>query len=168
MPVAIARADAFGLTGYETREELDANRAFMDRMEAIRVEAGRRMGLGDVSKSVTPKFGLLSRPRAGGTVSARYFMPWSCHPSMAVTGSQCLASCVLQPGTVADGLGDLPLGTPALIKIEHASGAIDVNVDYENSDAGFTLKSAGLHRTARLLARGDLLIPNSVWCPKGE
>ncbi len=104
MPMAIARADAFGLTGYETVAELDANRDFYARMEPIRIEAGRRMGLGDVSKSVTPKFGLLSPARQGGTISARYFMPWNCHPPMAVTGSQCLASCALTPGTVADGL----------------------------------------------------------------
>lgn len=163
MPMTIARADAFGLTGYETREELDANRPFMERLEAIRLEAGKRMGMGDVSKSVMPKFGLLSKPRDGGTVTARYFMPWDCHPSMAVTGSQCLASCVLQPGTVADGLADLPTGTPALVKIEHPSGVIDVTVDYEQTDAGFTLKSAGLLRTARLLARGELMVPKAAW-----
>ena len=104
MPMAIARADAFGLTGYESAAELDGNRAFYDRMEPIRREAGRRMGLGDVSKSVTPKFGLLAPARDGGTAAARYFMPWNCHPSLAVTGSQCLGACLLCPGTVGEGL----------------------------------------------------------------
>ncbi|MEM6620269.1 MAG: PrpF domain-containing protein, partial [Pseudomonadota bacterium] len=33
MPMVIASADAFGLTGFETAEELDANRAFFARME---------------------------------------------------------------------------------------------------------------------------------------
>ena len=50
--------------------------------------------LGDVTKAVTPKFALLAPPRHGGTISARYFMPWNCHPKMAVTGAQCLASQV--------------------------------------------------------------------------
>ena len=77
MPMVIARADAFGLTGYESAAELDENRAFYARMEPIRIEAGRRMGLGDVTKSVAPKFGLLAPPREGGTIAARYFMPWS-------------------------------------------------------------------------------------------
>ncbi len=163
MPLTIARAEAFGLTGYETAEELDANRPFMERMEAIRLEAGKRMGMGDVSKSVMPKFGLLSRARSGGAITARYFMPWNCHPSMAVTGAQCLASCVLREGTVADGLADLPTGTPALVQIEHPSGIIDVTVDYEGSGADFALKSAGLLRTARLLARGELMIPRAAW-----
>lgn len=163
MPMMIARADAFGLTGYETAEELDANRAFYDRVEPIRLEAGRRMGLGDVSKSVTPKIGLLSPARHGGTISARYFMPWNCHPTMAVTGSQCLASCALTPGTVADGLVSTVSGMPALVRIEHPMGEIEVTVDYSNGPDGFTLNSAGLVRTARLIARGELMVPGAVW-----
>jgi 4-oxalomesaconate tautomerase len=163
MPMVIARAADFGLTGYETVEELDANRAFYDRMEPIRIEAGKRMGIGDVSGSVTPKFRLLAPPRNGGTVTARYFMPKNCHPTMAVTGSQCLASCVLTPGTVAEGLFVPPVGMPALVVIEHPSGTIDVTVDYENTADGFALRSAGLLRTARLLARGEVFVPRSVW-----
>ena len=163
MPMVIARAADFGLTGYETVEELDANRAFYDRMEPIRIEAGKRMGMGDVSGSVTPKFGLLAPPRNDGTVTARYFMPKNCHPTMAVTGSQCLASCVLTPGTVATGLFAPPQGVPALVVIEHPSGAIDVTIDYENGADGFALRSAGLLRTARLLARGEVFVPRSVW-----
>lgn len=163
MPIAIARAAAFGLTGYETVEELDANRDFYARMEPIRQEAGRRMGLGDVTTSVTPKFALLAPPRNGGTITARYFMPWNCHPTMAVTGSQCLASCVLTPGTVAEGLFTPPKGQPSLVLIEHPGGVIDVTVDYETGPDGFELKSAGLLRTARLLASGEVMVPGDVW-----
>lgn len=163
MPIAIARASDFGLTGHETVEELDANRDFYTRMEPIRLEAGRRMGMGDVTKSVTPKFALLAPPRAGGTVTARYFMPWNCHPTMAVTGAQCLASCVLMPGTVAEGLFTPPAGQPALVLIEHPGGVIDVTVDYENGEGDFALKSAGLLRTARLLARGEVMVPGTIW-----
>lgn len=163
MPICIARAADFGLTGYETIEELDANRDFYARMEPLRIEAGRRMGMGDVSKSVTPKFAILAPPRNGGTVTARYFMPWNCHPTMAVTGAQCLASCVLTPGTVAEGLFTPPEGSPALVLIEHPGGAIDVTVDYETGPDGFVLKSAGLLRTARLLARGEVMVPAGVW-----
>jgi 2-methylaconitate cis-trans-isomerase PrpF len=163
MPMVIARAESFGLTGYETVEELDANRDFYARMEPIRIEAGRRMGMGDVSKSVTPKFGLLAAARAGGSISARYFMPWNAHPSMAVTGAQCLAACALTPGTVAEGMVPPPNASPAPIVIEHASGAIDVTVDFAHGEGGLEIRSAGLVRTARLLARGDLYIPRAVW-----
>ena len=108
MPMVLARASDFGLSGHETVAEMEANRDFYARMEPIRIEAGRRMGLGDVAKSVTPKFGIVAAPRAGGAIAARYFMPWQCHPSLAVTGSQCIAACTMTPGTVAQGLGVIP------------------------------------------------------------
>lgn len=163
MPLAIARASDFGLSGYESREELDEDKAFFKRMEAIRLQAGRLMGMGDVSKSVTPKFGILAPARDGGTIAARYFMPWDTHPSMAVTGSQCLACCALSEGTVADGMLERPTESPTLVKIEHPSGIIEVLIDYTRDESGFTLKSAGLVRTARKIAAGEIFIPRSVW-----
>ncbi|WP_323768218.1 4-oxalomesaconate tautomerase [Marinovum sp.] len=162
MPMVIARASDFGLTGHETVAELDANRDFFARMEALRLKAGAAMGMGDVSKSVTPKFGLLAPAQAGGTIATRYFMPWNTHPSMAVTGSQCLASCALTPGSIADGLLERPTESPANVVLEHASGTIEVLVDYDATD-GFTLNSAGLLRTARKLADGRVFVPSRIW-----
>ena len=162
MPMVIARAADFGLTGYESVAELDANKDFFARMEAIRLQAGAAMGMGDVTKSVTPKFGLLAPARDGGTIATRYFMPWNTHPSMAVTGAQCLASCALTPGSVADGLLDRPTQSPADVVLEHASGTIAVLVDYDTSD-GFALNSAGLLRTARKLADGNVFVPSRIW-----
>ncbi|MBT8361556.1 MAG: 4-oxalomesaconate tautomerase, partial [Deltaproteobacteria bacterium] len=163
MPMVIAKAEDFGLTGYESCDELDAHRYFYDRMEPIRIEAGRRMGMGDVTNSVTPKFGLLAPPKAGGTISARYFMPWKCHPTMAVTGAQCLAACLLTRNTVADGMARLPNEVPACITLEHASGQIDVIVDYDYEPDGIIVKSAGLIRTARKLAEGRVFVPALIW-----
>ncbi len=163
MPMMIARAADLGITGSETREALDEDRALFDRMEAMRLEAGRRMGLGDVSKSVVPKIGLLSEPREGGSVTARYFMPWKCHPSMAVTGGTCIASCCLAPGTVAEGIATREEGSPVTLTVEHPMGAMDVIVEYERNNREFDIRSAGILRTARLLMKGDLMIPEHVW-----
>lgn len=164
MPLMIARAADFGVSGYETREELDANADLLARMERIRLEAGRRMGLGDVARSVTPKVALLAAPRASGAaVTARYFMPWQCHPTMAVTGGQCIAACLYQPGSVADGIAVPPPENPALVRIEHPSGELAVTMDYRLEDDRLTVRAAGLLRTARLLARGELMIPGAVW-----
>jgi hypothetical protein len=163
MPMVIAKASDFGLTGYESAAELDGNRDFFARMEALRQKAGALMGMGDVSQSVTPKFGILAPARDGGTIATRYFMPWNTHPTMAVTGAQCLATCALTPGTVADGMAALPNEVPAPITLEHASGTIEVLVDYVQSPSGFQVKSAGLVRTARKIAAGEVFIPASVW-----
>ena len=167
MPMVIARAADFGLKGTESREELDDNRAFFAAMEAVRLEAGHAMGLGDCSQSVMPKFGLLapvddpaSQP---GQIEARYFMPWKTHPTMAVTGSQCMASCALTPGTVADGMMARPAGTPCTVTLRHPMGAMDVLIDYDLGDDGFQHRSAGILRTARKLAEGRLFVPSSVW-----
>ena len=163
MPMVIARAADFGLTGHESRDELDANRDFFAAMEPVRLEAGHLMGLGDCSRSVTPKFGLLAPADMPGHIVTRYFMPWTTHPTMAVTGSQCLASCALTPGTVADGMMERPNGIPCTVMLHHPMGAMQVVIDYELDDAGFHHRSAGLVRTARKLAEGRLFVPASVW-----
>lgn len=163
MPMVIARAESFGLTGYEGVEALNENTAFFAKMEVIRIKAGEAMGIKDVATSVTPKFGLLAPARDGGTIATRYFMPWKAHPTMAVTGAQCLASCVLTPGTVADGMVPRSNERPAKLTLEHASGQMDVLVDYDLTATGIDLRSAGLIRTARLLARGEVMVPRSVW-----
>lgn len=163
MPMVIARAEDFGLTGQETAAELDENRAFYDRMEPIRVEAGKRMGMGDVSQSVTPKFGLVAAPVAGGSALTRYFMPKNCHPSLAVTGSQCLSAALLCPGTVADGILARPNTNPVKMQLEHPMGILEVLMDTSDGPDGFAVSSAGLVRTARKLAAGDLFVPKAIW-----
>ena len=62
MPVVVAMAESFGLTGYESHEELAADAALLERVDAFRRKAGQLMGLGDVSSSSVPKTALLARP----------------------------------------------------------------------------------------------------------
>ena len=159
MPMVIAKAADFGLTGYESREDLDANTGFFEQMEAVRIAAGALMGMGDCTKSVTPKFGLLAKARDGGTIATRYFMPWTTHPTMAVTGSQCLASCALTPGTVADDLLTRPDHGPTTVTLEHPMGKMDVIVDYTLDGGNFLHTSAGLTRTCRKVAAGEVFVP---------
>lgn len=90
-------------------------------------------------------------------------MPWSTHPSLAVTGSQCLAACLLCPGTVGEGLLDPVPDAPARLVLEHPMGVLRVSMDYRTGDDGFEVVSAGLTRTARLLARGEVMVPAEAW-----
>ena len=163
MPLVIARAADFGLTGTESAAELDENRDFFARMEKVRLAAGEAMGMGDCSKSVTPKFGIMAPHPDHGHITTRYFMPWNTHPTMAVTGSQCLASCALTPGTIADGMMAIPNGKPVTVTLHHPMGEMDVVVDYDIADGVFQHHSAGLIRTCRKLAQGQVFIPSSVW-----
>ena len=161
MPMVIARAADFGLTGQESREELDANRPFFERMETVRLAAAQKMGMGDCSESVTPKFGLLAPLPEEGHILARYFMPWETHPTMAVTGSQAMASCALTPDTVAQGMMSVPQERPARVTLHHPMGEMVVVVDYDITDGVFSHHSAGLIRTCRKLAQGHVFIPAS-------
>lgn len=163
MPMMIARAGDLGITGYESQDELDAMPELFARIEALRLEAGRRMGLGDVAKSVVPKVGLIAPPRAGGQFAARYFMPWTTHPTLAVTGSQCLAACALAPGTVADGIAAPVDPSPAVMRIEHPMGEMEVRVKYARDGDVFEFQSAGVTRTARMIARGEVMVPRAIW-----
>ena len=163
MPMVIARAADFSLTGKETAAELDANNEFYVRMELIRRKAGKLMGLGDVSNSVIPKFGLIAPPVAGGTALTRYFLPQKCHPSLAVTGAQCLSACLLCPDTIADGIIDRSGDNQTLMKLEHPMGLLEITMETKHGPDGFEVISAGLTRTARKLAAGELFIPKSIW-----
>ncbi len=163
MPMVLGRAEDFGISGYESRPQIDENKELFDRIESVRIKAGELMGLGCVRQSVVPKFGLLSKPVKGGSISGRYFMPWKSHPSFAVTGSVCVGSCLLAKGTVADGLAVIDTSTPVKITIEHPSGSIDVVIDYELNEGAVVIKKAGLLRTARKLFSGQVYIPQRVW-----
>lgn len=164
MPMMIVRAADLGLRGDETPAEIDKDTALLARIEALRRKAGPMMGLGtDVSASVTPKVGLISAPCAGGSLRARYLTPWACHPAMAVTGGQCLAACAVLKGSVADGLSQVPATGPAAMRIEHPSGALEVMLDFVETQKGVDIRAAGLTRTARLLARGTVMVPRGVW-----
>ena len=80
------------------------------------------------------------------------------------TGSQCLSACLLCPGTVADGLCDLPVsGQKVTMRLEHPMGLLEVTMTCTKDADDFSVVSAGLTRTARLLARGDVMIPATVW-----
>ena len=162
MPMVIARALDFGVTGYESRDALNDNKALFAKFEPLRIKAGRMMGLGDVTGSVIPKFALLAAPQQGGAIAARYFMPWSAHPAMAVTGSICIGACLLAPDTIAAGLARIPASVPTPLCIEHPSGVIDVLIDHSQKHGAFDLKTAGLLRTARHLMTGQVCVPSKA------
>ena len=153
-PLMILCARDIGKTGQESPAELDADRNFIARLEALRIEAGARMGLGDVRALVIPKPVLIAAPAAGGTLTARYFMPHSAHKALAVTGAVGIATACATPGTIANML--VPnAGVGAPIRIEHPSGCLELTL--RQSDAGGLLEAA-LVRTARKIFEGAVFV----------
>ena len=163
MPVILMRAEQLGKSGHESAAELDADRALFERMEAIRRKAGALMGMGDVSKAVVPKIALLSKPRNGGTITSRFFVPDACHKAHAVTGTVCVASACAIPGTVAEQLVNLPKPPQGVIEIEHPSGKIAIDLDVDFTNGRQEIRRAALIRTARRVFEGRVFVPEHVW-----
>jgi 2-methylaconitate cis-trans-isomerase PrpF len=166
MPMVLTTAESMGVRGDESKAELDANRELLEKLEAVRVVAGEKMGLGDVRGKVIPKFGILSRPRRGGALTSRYFVPTDCHPAHAVTGAICVGSCALVPGTVADGIAETGGGFSELVEVEHPSGSITVAFELSGVGDDFALEKAGVVRTTRKLFQGQIYVPGRVWSPR--
>lgn len=158
VPMMIMRAADIGKTGYETAAELDADKAFFARIEAMRRIAGERMGLGDVTGKVVPKVAILSESRNGGTISARYFVPHKTHAAFAVTGGLCVSSCVAVPGTVAEGLARGEITDDCVIVIEHPRGVFEVALSLDRSGNSVEILSGGVLRTARKLMQGNVFV----------
>lgn len=148
IPMVLMSAGDFGVTGYEDAATLSRNIELIARMSAIRIQAGKIMGMGDVSDKVIPKPVLIAPPQKGGTLAVRYFMPNDCHPALATTGAVGIATAVVTPGTIAaDLVGRTSL--PTTVRLEHPSGRLDVELETRGS-----VTIAGLVRTARRLFEG--------------
>lgn len=163
MPCVIARAGDFGKTGYESKAELDADKDFLARLEAVRVQAAARMGMVDAAASVIPKFVIVAPPKAGGSFAARYFVPHLAHPAMAVTGAVCLASAAAIGGSTVNSVADLRPGNARVIGIEHPSGRIEIELVTSAAAEGLKIERAAVIRTTRRLFEGHVLIPSSLW-----
>jgi 2-methylaconitate cis-trans-isomerase PrpF len=160
MPVMIMAAEAMGKTGKETPAELDADRALFARIEAIRLKAGRLMGMGDVSKLVVPKPVLASRPSAPGGIASRYLTPHACHKTHAATGALAVGTAAALPGSVARRFVDPPDFAGGALRIEHPAGAIPVNLELGGPGE---VRRASLVRTARRIFEGNVLVPESAF-----
>lgn len=160
MPLVLLRADAVGRSGYESVGELNADDALKARIERLRIACGHAMGLGDVTAKNYPKMTLIAPPRAGGAIATRSFIPHVCHDAIGVLAAVTVATaCVLQ-GSVADGIA--APGAAGTVSVEHPSGEFSVELEADPLDPRHITRAA-LLRTARLIMRGDAMVPTSIW-----
>ncbi len=161
MPLMIMRAADLGLTGCERPAELDANARLIEKIEAMRLEAGRRMGLGDVSASVIPKPVIVSLGDSPDSIVSRYFTPHRCHASHAVTGAIGVSTAFALPGTVAS--GQVRASGRHLLSVVHPQGQIDIDVELVGEGEQAVVNKAALVRTARKIMQGELHLPDYVF-----
>jgi 4-oxalomesaconate tautomerase len=151
MPCVILRAADFGLRGTETPAELEADADLRARLEAIRLEAGPMMNLGDVATKSVPKMTLVAPPQAGGAILTRTFIPHRCHKTIGVLGAVTVATACMVSGSVAQGLAEVPDGLRKALSVEHPSGEMTVIAHLGSSGA---VARSEVLRTARKLMDG--------------
>lgn len=150
MPCVVLRAADMGITGAETPEALETDKALRARLEVIRLQAGPLMNLGDVAQKSVPKMTMVSAPSRGGAISTRTFIPNRCHKSIGVLGAVSVATACLTPGAIGHDMAHLPAGNPKTLSIEHPTGEMSV----VGHIADGIVTRAEVLRTARKLMDG--------------
>jgi 4-oxalomesaconate tautomerase len=151
MPCIIMKAQDVGASGYESRDELDAADDLKATIEAIRLAAGERMNLGDVSEKSVPKMMLVAPPRNGGAITVRSFIPRRAHAGVGVLAAVTVATAALIKGTPAADVANVPDGHSKSLSVEHPTGETTCVMEVDK-DGNVT--SAAMLRTARKLMDG--------------
>jgi 4-oxalomesaconate tautomerase len=166
MPLVMFKASDMGRSGYESAEQLNADTDLKTRIEALRLQVSVLMGLGDVSAQNYPKMTMIAAPVHGGALCTRSFIPHVCHDAIGVLAAVTAATaCVLQ-GTVCEGLVVMPTDENPSLSVEHPTGEFSVALQTRAAPhlpGGHEVTQAALLRTARLIMRGEAMVPSSVW-----
>lgn len=166
MPLVLFRAEAVGRTGYESVAELNADTELKARIEKLRLACGHAMGLGDVTAKNYPKMTLIAPPREGGSLTTRSFIPHVCHDAIGVLAAVTVATACVLRGSVTEGIAIVPEGAVKQVSVEHPTGEFSVELEVDPANPQNVTRAA-LLRTARLIMRGEVMVPTSVW-NKGE
>lgn len=162
MPLVIFRAEAVGRSGYETVAEMNGDTELKARIERLRIACGHAMGLGDVTEKNYPKMTLIAPPRDGGNICTRSFIPHVCHDAIGVLAAVTVGTACVLPGSVTEGIATVPAGMNKRISVEHPTGEFSVELALDPANPQNVLK-AGLVRTARLIMRGEVMVPAGAW-----
>ena len=120
------------------------------------------MGLGDVAKKSYPKMCLIAPPREGGSVATRCFIPHVCHDAIGVLAAVTVGTACVLDGSVASGIAVVPAGNVKRVSVEHPSGEFTVELEVDPANPQNVIRAA-LLRTARLIMRGEVMIPAAIW-----
>ena len=123
------------------------------------MRAGALMNLGDVSNKTIPKMCLVSAPVQGGIINTRTFIPHTVHEAIGVLGAISTATACLLPGSVTEGIAVIPPKANLEYSVEHPTGEFTVMLEQEYDNEVLLFRKSGVIRTARLLCKGEVLVP---------
>lgn len=141
-PVVILRAADLGVDVDAGPAELNADAGLLARLEQLRTEGGRAMGL--APSRVVPRVALVA-PGADGSLLARMTSVGRVHHALPGTGLLALGAAVALGGTVID----LPPAAETVIRHPKGQATVAAHV------AEGRLEWVALARTARIILRGE-------------
>jgi 2-methylaconitate cis-trans-isomerase PrpF len=169
---AFMRADAFGLTGTETPEMLEARPDLLVALDRLRRAAAVRCGLAPCPESAplaTPRIALVSPPldfvaSDGALISAadydiglRLISMGRPHRAAPATAAMCLAAAVQIEGSEPARV--CRAGPGPRLRIGHPGGVMEASAAVTCDERQWRVAWAGLTRTARRLMEGAVLTP---------
>jgi 2-methylaconitate cis-trans-isomerase PrpF len=165
-PLVFVRAKDLGLTGTESPQAMDADRALSARLEAIRVAAAEAMGL--PGSAANPKIAVVAPPAAfsalDGTaydaeqtdVVARGISMGNAHRAFPLTSAMCLAVAARIEGTV---VSECAGGRDGDLRLGHPSGVLPIAAAVGRRDGAPWAERVTVYRTARRLMEGYVRVP---------
>ncbi len=152
-PGVFILASDVGIPGDVTPDALGADSATMERLEQIR-RAGAAMMCLDPDVQSVPKIVLISKPKSGDkgvNIVCRALSMQQAHKAAPLTLASNLGAACRMPGTLPAMTAVNAEGRDSVV-IAHASGKLEVGSVMEDGK----IISALLHRTARVLMKGDV------------
>src|SRR5262249_30040710 len=177
-PYVFVRAEDLGLTGTELATEVNADRALLDHLEAIRGAAAEMYGFvanraDALARSPNlPKIAFVTTPKdctastgvpvhaADIDLVARGLSGQIVHKAFAVTGALCTGAAARVPGTVVHEVCAAP-PDQATVRIGHPAGIFSLEMRVEDQNGELGLTRAALLRTARRILDGYVYVPRS-------
>ena len=166
-------AAAFGLTGAESPDQVEAAPGVMDKLEALRRRAGVLAGLGATPEAIglqTPRIAMVAAPAAFKALDGETFTPdqfdiatrmismQRAHKAIPGTGGLNLGVATQIAGTIPNRLSK-PANAAGEVRVANPSGLVSVGAVVRQIDGRWTADSAVLFRTARRLMQGEVAIP---------
>ena len=169
------RADDLGLTGTEMPEELDANTALLERLQAIRLAASVAMGIAKtpeeaMAKRLVPFIGFVAKPRDAVTLTGerikasdidltgRIISNGQPHRALPLTGSLCMAVAARIKGSIVHALTRAADNPESPIRIAMPSGVLTVAASVVREDGAWHAEQGAFYRTQRRLFEGQVCV----------
>lgn len=172
-PFVFVNSEVVGATGRECRTEIEGNRELLSKVVAVRCAAAEHLGFVADRKDATelspsrPCLAFVS-PRqdyidyaTGNTILgsdldflARNIFNNTAHDAFMSTGSLCTTVAAMIEGTIVSEVCSDEAKKTGKVRFGHPRGIIEVLVQVDKDENGFTVKKANIGRTARRLADG--------------